>query len=56
MNGVVDKREMERKILSQEQIYEFYQFLDSFQGNNQIKNDIKFLINDYNNIIKSYLN
>ena len=56
MNGVVDKREMEKKILSQEQIYEFYQFLDSFQGNNQIKNDIKFLINDYNNIIKSYLN
>lgn len=56
MNNDFEIREMERKILSQEQIYMFYQFLDSFQANNQIKNDIKFLINDYNNIVKSYLN
>ena len=34
----------------------FYQFLDSFQVNNQIKNDIKFIIKDYNNIVKSYIN
>ena len=54
--GSFNIKELENKILSQEQISIFNQFLDSFQINNQIKNDIKYLINDYNNIIKSHLN
>jgi uncharacterized protein YjbI with pentapeptide repeats len=49
--------ELKNKILSNEQIQNLNYQIDNMSGANfDIKNQIKFIINDYNQILIAYLN
>lgn len=50
------ENELRTKLLSNEQIKMFFNFIDSSFGNSELKDELKYLISDYNKVISSYLN
>lgn len=49
----ISENDLRNKLLTQEQTNMFIQFIDSIKGDNELKNEIKYLIDDYNKVLFS---
>ena len=50
------ENELKNKLLTPEQVNMFFRFIDSYQENNELKDELKYLVEDYNRVIISALN
>lgn len=50
------ENELKNKLLTPEQVNMFFRFIDTYQENNELKDELKYLVEDYNRVIISALN
>ena len=50
------ENELKNKLFTPEQVNMFFRFIDSYQENNELKDELKYLVEDYNRVIISALN
>ena len=51
----ISPEEIQQKLLTNQQIQTLFSFIDSFSGNNELKNNLKYIITDYNSILTTLL-
>ena len=49
----ISEKDLHNKLLTQEQRNMFIRFIDSINGDNELKNELKYLVDDYNKVIFS---
>lgn len=50
------ENELKNKLLTPEQVNMFFRFIDSYKEDNELKNELKYLVEDYNRVIITALN
>lgn len=49
----ISEKDLRNKLLTQEQTNMFIRFIESINGDNELKNELKYLVDDYNKVIFS---